>query len=300
MLEGREGVARLGILTIIKEEFDAVRSALGGAGDVLEVADSSYYSPDPSTCDVVLTDSTDRSNIPASLATYNMLEDFRPEVVIVCAIGGAFEGRDLDLGYVLVADYLHYCEFWKLTEGGDFRRYLPIEQPSPFLRARHARPLARDFDLEARVEVDRPALAPGQRWPPRVCEGSIVAGEKVMGNPKHEAQRLAASSYDNAQAVEMESVGVASAIAEERKRVDYNPRLVVIRGVSDIVRVIDPDTKETEAEKEQIKQENDAQRRAWKEYAATAAAVFCCALVERLLRQPDLRGAVRAPRNAVD
>ena len=55
-----------------------------------------------------------------------------------------------------------------------------------------------------------------------------------MGNPRHEAQRLAAAQYDNAQAVDMESVGVASTLAEQRKRVDYNPRLVVIRGVSDI------------------------------------------------------------------
>ena len=131
MLAGRVGTARAGILTIIDEEFDAVRSMLGGPGRVVEVADSSYYSPNPATCDVVLAQSTDRSNIPASNATFNMLEDFRPEVIIVCGIAGAFDGRDLDLGHVLVADYLHYCEFWKLTEGGDFRRYLPIQQPAP-------------------------------------------------------------------------------------------------------------------------------------------------------------------------
>jgi nucleoside phosphorylase len=299
MLAGRVGTARAGILTIIDEEFDAVRSALGGPGQVVEVADSGYYSPDPVTCNVVLAQSIDRSNIPASNAASNMLEDFRPEVLIVCGIAGAFEGRDLDLGHVLVADYLHYCEFWKLTEGGDFRRYLPIEQPSPSLRAGHARPLARDFDLEGRIQVTPPQLAPGQRWPPRVREGSIVAGEKVMGNPKHQTQRDVAAHYDNAQAVDMESVGVASALAGERKRVDYNPRLVVIRGVSDIIRVIDPNAPETDEQRQQAKQENDAQRQSWKRYSAAGAAVFCCALVERLLRQPDLRRAVRAPRNAV-
>jgi nucleoside phosphorylase len=300
VLRGREGTARVGILTIIPEEFDAVRSILGGASTVVEVRQTSYYSPDPSTCDVVLTDSIDRSNIPATHAASDMLEDFRPEVIVVCGIAGAFEGRDLDLGCVIVADYLHYCEFWKLTEGGDFQRYLPIEQPSPHLRGRHARPLARKFDLEDRVQVPRPALAKGQRWPPSVCEGSIVVGDKVMGNPMHYAQRLAASAFDNAQAVDMESVGVASTIMEERKRVDYNPRLVVIRGVSDIVRVADPSTPETKKQKKSAKQKNDEQRRLWKKYAASAAAVFCCAFVERLLNQPDLRGAVRTPRPSVD
>jgi hypothetical protein len=74
MIEGRYRTARVAILTIIEEEFTAMREALGDG--VQEIETSGYYSPDPATCDVVLGMSADRSNVPAYETARDMLELF--------------------------------------------------------------------------------------------------------------------------------------------------------------------------------------------------------------------------------
>jgi len=73
-----------------------------------------------------------------------MIELFRPEVVVVCGIGGAVENRDGVLpGDVVVASYLHYNDFRKLSKHGDQERYIAYDQPSSMIRQRHVQPVRR-------------------------------------------------------------------------------------------------------------------------------------------------------------
>lgn len=267
---GRWGMARVGVLAVIEEELDAVRAALGGQD---ELGTLGYYSPDDGR-QVVIRRCADRSNTPATHATRDLIEDFRPEVLLLTGIGGGIGGRDaVQPGDVVVADFLHYADFRKLAGERDLLRYAPYDQPSVSFRNGHMEPTARAGAWSQRI-----AVAPPDAHEPRVIFGPVVAGEKVLGSPGHEAHQYVVEEWDNAVAVDMESWGFARAVHEARDSVDYNPRLAVIRGVSDIVAT----TPEQVAD-------NNAQRAAWKGYAAAAAAAFAAAVVERFLTTPDPR-----------
>jgi nucleoside phosphorylase len=299
---GRYGTARVAILTIVDAEFDAVRAALGGVQQVLEIEDSSYYSPatdrsgDP---DLVLAQA-DRSHLPAMGAGRDLLEVFRPEFVLVCGIAGGIAERDgVDLGHVVIADYLHYAEFRKLDAGSDLPRYYAYDQPSAGVVSGHCRPHCRDLNLERSTALEPPDRGENHAWPPHVHYGPVISSEKLLGDPSHPAQQHAAGRFDNALAVDMESVGVARAVHEERNDVTYNPRLAVIRGISDIVHpkplpdgTAGPNPVGEAGENSQV-QENQRQRAQWRPYAAATAATVACGLAERLLRQPDPRAALR-------
>lgn len=76
---------------------------------------------------------------------------------------------------------------------------------------------------------------------------------------------------------------MARAVFESRRTVDYNPRLLVIRGISDLLLAEEA----AEAEGSQI--ENNEQRRIWKVFAAAAAATFAAAVISRFVASPDPR-----------
>ena len=126
MPPGRLGIARVGVLTIIEEEFEAAQRTLeldrhlGG---------SPYYADASPASDVVLARAADRTNVAATMAADQFIEFFRPEVLIVLGIAGGISGRGVELGDVVAADYLHYAEFRKLTGRGDLARYIAYDQP---------------------------------------------------------------------------------------------------------------------------------------------------------------------------
>lgn len=296
MSAGRLNTARVAILTIIEEEFDAVRTQLGGA-TVREIGTTGVYSPDPDACDVVLAMSTERSNVPANESSRDLLEQVRPELLMVCGVAGGIAGRGtaagaIAPGHVVVADTLHYVAFRKLTEGQDALRHYAHDPPSAGLVNRHARPVARDMAIvdELAGECPAPRRRAGHDWPPRIHVGPIIVGESVMGDPRHPEQRVAAGRVDNALAIDMESIGVARAIHTARDDVNYNPRLIVIRAVSDMVEVADS---AAEAEDTQAQESNNLQRQEWKPFAAAAAACVAGRIAGRFLADPDPRQRVR-------
>jgi len=287
---GRVGTARIGILTIVDSEFDAVRTALGGPEAVTEIGDTAFYSPtaDSEHPDVVLGQTFDRSNGPAQASCRDLIEQFRPETVIVCGIAGGIVNRDnVSLGDVVVATYLHYVEFQKLSDGGDSPRYFPYDQPTSEVVAGHCRPECKDLDLRASCGCDVPEEAAAD-WAPTVRFGPMISGEKLLGNPAHPAQQKAAELFDDALAVDMESIGVALAVHRLRGDVTYNPRMVVIRGISDLV--------EPNADALEDEERNSRQRLAWRPYASAAAATVAGVLTSRLLRLEDPRVEMRAAR----
>jgi len=130
----------------------------------------------------------------------------------------------------------------------------------------------------ADVTVPRPADGS-----PKVIVGSLVAGEKILGDPASEWQRQVIEEFSDAVAIDMESVGVARAVHEARTAVDYNPRFLVVRGISDLVRVA------TEPLPEGSTRDNVEERARWKPYAACVAAVFTRAVARLFLVTADRR-----------
>jgi nucleoside phosphorylase len=187
----------------------------------------------------------------------------------------------------VIADYVHYSEYTKVVPGTPLRRYATYDQPSVSLRQRHAEPVLNRNGWQDTITVNRPV--DGR---PKAVVGAIVAGEKVLGDPKAEAQRYVAHTFDNAIAVDMESFGVGRAVHDVRREVDYNPRLLIIRGVSDTVEIdeviLGGATPEADGQTD-----NNAQRREWKDYAAASAAAFASEIVGRLCDSDDLRKAER-------
>src|SRR5262249_52807023 len=254
---GRLGTARVAVLTIIDEEFEAVSEAM----KLDHYVDDGYYAAGPDVLDVVLRQSPDRSNVPATGVARSMLEDYRPEVLIVVGIAGGIadiEGGRISPregvapGDVVIPNYLHYGEFRKLTSKRDLQRYVAFDQPAVSLletcvHATRRRGLWRD---------KIPIQAPERSEPPKVIVRSLVAGEKVLGDPSHHEQRQVVGFYSDAVAVDMESYGVARAVFEYRRTVGYNPRLLIIRGISDMVTAIESDVEV----QEQAEVENNAQR----------------------------------------
>lgn len=284
MQKGRVSTGRVAVLTILDEEFAAAERQLGPLREIEE----GYYEPETDCHDVVVMQAADRTNVAAQEAVNDLIEAFRPEVLIVCGIGGGVEGQDgIATGDVVVASYLHYGEFRKLSERGDHDRYLAYDQPSAMLRSKQVHPVRRAGDWKERVDVDPPE-GDGD---PKVLVGPVLAGEKVIGNPEHHEHQRALSRFTDVIAVDMESYGAGRALHSARTHVDYDPLLMVIRGISDIV--VKPREDPGDAVDIPAAQANNEQRRLWKEYACAVAAAFTAAMVERLLTRTDLRQTIR-------
>jgi nucleoside phosphorylase len=282
--QGRVSTARVAVLTILDEEYAAVENQLGPLREIRE----GYYEPEVDCHDVVVMQAADRTNVAAQEAVDDLVEAFRPEVMIVCGIGGGVEGQDgIATGDVVVASYLHYGEFRKISEDGDHDRYLAYDQPSAMIRSKQVHPVRRSGDWKRRVTVDPPE----QDHNPKVLIGPVLAGEKVIGNPEHHEHQRALSRFTDVIAVDMESYGAGRAMHSARTHVDYDPLLLVIRGISDIVR--QPQGDSGESIDKVAAQANNEQRRLWKGYACDVAAAFAAAMVERLLARADLRCTIR-------
>jgi nucleoside phosphorylase len=272
MEQGRLGTARVGVLTIVSDELLALKAALRTDA---EIQGEGYYTDDLANPTVVLRQSGGRGNTPATTATLDILEDFRPELVLLAGIAGGIVGRDdVQPGDVVCAEYLHYSEFKKIVSGRELRRYSAYDQPSVSIINKHMRPAAYAARWQERLEAQPPV----DGFQPKVLFGSIVAGEKLIGDPGHEAHQYVVREYDDALAVDMESFGFGRGVHEGRGDVDYNPRLAVVRGTSDHVAV-----RVEEAE------DNNEQRRRWRPYAAAAAGAFAAEVVSRFLAVPDPR-----------
>lgn len=268
---GLLGHARVAVLTIIKEEFEAARQVLDLPFEVQGTGYVASRAPEDGHYDIVLIESTERSNVASATRTISIIEDFRPEVILLVGIAGGMLdekegiGRDgVALGDVVVADLVSYTEFMKITAGKLSLRHLPVDQPSVHLRGSVIKPLVRSFDLGNAVKVERPDTT----TKPKVLEGEIVSGEKVWGGVDDAVQVQLLAHFEKALAVDMESHGMARAVCERRNSVWYNPRYLVIRGISDMVGA----------------KENNETRAKWKSYAAHTAAHVAKVFIERFFK----------------
>ena len=286
VLRGRHGHARVAVLTIIDEEFDAAQTALGAMNEVGVTGVFSPISGSKATHPFVLAQSSDRSNTPASNTLSQLVEYFRPEVFLVVGIAGGIQrskqgpaNRTLwdgpRPGDVVVANYIHYGEFTKNLDRQQYARYFALDHPSSHLISAHARTIERNGGSSWCKEIKARRPTAGV---PIVRVGELIAIECIAGDPKSEKEIHLLRRFDNAIAVDMESMGIARALHELRNSVHYNPTWMCIRGISDRVR-----EKSTEASRTTLERGNNAERAQWKKYAAAAASTFAKRTLERLL-----------------
>ena len=266
---GRHGKARVGVVTILPVEFDAACYAFGTHVHI-SASERVYAAADLATAqrprpwyEVVVVRAADRGNSEAQHATNDLIEQFRPDFLFLCGIAGGLAGRDnIGLGDAVVANYIHYGEYMKLVEDLVLARHSPYDQPS---RSMH------DFLEPVRVAAKwcdelhktRPSAGP----PPKVLVEPILSGEKVLSSDRSQIQQQLVEHHDNAVAVEMEAYGFAKAVYTKRHDPTYNPQLLVVRGISDLVPSGD----------------NVNDRKVWAAYAAEVAARLTYAVATRVL-----------------
>ena len=163
---------------------------------------------------------------------------------------------------MLIADQVSYVEFLKIVPSGPLIRSYAIDHPSVSLRKSVGVPIQKTFRIDDHLGTAR-SPKPG---PFKIHIGSIVSGEKVLGDVKSHVQQALLKPYDKALAIDMESIGLARAVCDGRSSFWYHPRYVIIRGISDLVSAA----------------ENDDQRANWKPFAAHTAALVAQEFVRRL------------------
>ncbi|WP_155288442.1 5'-methylthioadenosine/S-adenosylhomocysteine nucleosidase family protein [Rhodococcoides fascians] len=274
-------------MTIIDDEMSAVLDAFGAT---LEIEGTGCWTEpltpgsEGKTYPFVVSQCTDRSNMPSLESTSELVEDWRPEYVILVGIAGAIARIDtagaltgLVPGDVVCIDYVHYGEYVKIDQGEKYRRYYAVAHPSTELMSRIVLPLARTPWSED-LETKKPN---GDVEPPAVQRGEVIALEFLAGDASAEEQRTVFGQYDHALAVDMESAGVARAMHTASKSVHYRPSWIGIRGISDrTAATLDAQTA--------LNSDNDAERTLWRAYAAGTAAHFARKVVERLLKKPRM------------
>jgi nucleoside phosphorylase len=270
------------VLTVIDEELSAALEEFGASHEISGSGCWAREATDDSVFPVIVTQCLDRSNLPAMESVRDLIEDWQPEYVLLVGIAGGIarsaDGESLSgpaPGDVVLIEYVHYGEYVKRVDGRRLLRYYAVTHPSADLLHRHAKPLART-EWFVDLPLARPSRDHGDE--PALTAGEIVAVEFLAGDATVSEQREVFGQYDHALAVDMESAGVARAMDRASNSVHYHPRWLGIRGVSD----------RTAADEraESLLVDNDAERSAWRDYAACAAARVARLTVQRLLLDP--------------
>ena len=265
---GRVGRVRVALVTIIEEEFAAAQAIFNLEQNI---SGTRYFVSKLGDCgvwDVALMQAADRSNVPVMGDVLSLMEDLRPQIIVLLGIAGALcndndVGRDdIRPGDVLIADQVSYVEFLKIDTGRTLMRSFAIDHPSVFLRKSVCTPIQKTFTIDDKVQE----IEPPEPGPFKIVIGGIVSGEKVLGDVKSHVQSELLKPFDKALAVDMESIGIARAVCDGRSSFWYHPRYVVIRGISDLVSATG----------------NDIMRADWKPFAAHAAALVASEFVRRL------------------
>ena len=266
---GRYGHARVVVMSVIEEETQAVQQAFG----ITKRMRGPYFATPDCDADhpLILNREVGRNNLRAAEKIRDVVEHWRPEVLILCGIaGGIAEHEDVKPGDIVIPEYIHYCSFAKLSDRGQQLRYMPYDHPSLSLHENYAAPLRDDSSWI--TDKVREVLPDGSL--PRVFIGGLVAGDKVYGDPDSDEQNKVLASFDDAIAIDMESVGLCRAVAASRTDPLYNPRLLIIRAISDLVG----------------DRENNTNRTLFKQISATVAAAFTHRVVYDILEnEPDPR-----------
>jgi nucleoside phosphorylase len=273
---GRIGRVRVGIITIIEEEFEAAKSVFDLNHNVRGTPYFVKGDHGARQWDIALIQASDRSNVPVSADATDFMEDLRPQVMILLGVAGglcdsANRGRDgIQTGDVLFADQVNYVEFLKIDKNVARVRSYAIDHPSEPLRKNVCAPISKTFNIRDKLDADH--QPPDADAPCKIHVGGIVSAEKVLGDVRNAMQQQLLEPFDKPLAVDMESIGMARAVCHGRGSFWYHPRYVIIRGISDLV----------------AHGENNEQRAQWKSFAAHAAALVASEFVQAL--PPDIGG----------
>jgi nucleoside phosphorylase len=251
-------------------EFSCLKAQLDGSGRLRDKRmfgshlryRYSLPSPDGPALDVVGTYLSVMGSPATAAAATQVIDELRPESMILCGIAGSLDEEDAALGDVVVADRV-FAYDTRAKENPTGPTFAPTgyQIDRALLTLVQGCSIENDFVAEWRSRASRALAQPHE---PRLRWGDVATGGKVVNSP---AFREALHQLNRKLlAVEMEAEGFLEAcVASQRKC-----RAMVVRGISDLA---------------VNKERTDADKSApWRERAATAAAAFVVTFLQREYR----------------
>jgi nucleoside phosphorylase len=179
------------------------------------------------------------ANASAAARTSTILQDWRPQAVLLVGIAAATH-ESQQLGDVVVAQSVYYYELGKLTPGETLKQ--PEMLPSDF-KFLHWAQTASPWPGDIRIPRPDPRTAGPQR-----SFGVIASGEKVVSDSRF--RDAVVTTNRTIKALEMEGYGFSVAALNASQ----DTRYLVIRGLCDYA--------------------NESKGDAWHEYASASAAAY--------------------------
>lgn len=261
------------ILTVLPEEYDAVRSqftcmrSIGGiyAWQLGEINCQMYNCAYKVALGMVGRPGTNES----ALATSEAIRKWNPKYILFVGIAGGL--KELDKGDVFIADVIHGYEYGKIDHS-----FLPRDNWT-FKTHLGLINLAKAYALRSEWRERIKATPPIGHIIPKIASGEIASGDKVIDDPNEKFFAKVLKKWPKLKAVEMEGAGVGNAI-EQAGYLGRSIGFMMIRGISDLPRP----KKKIDIENIRGTQERDN----WKSYAANTAAAFAIGIVANGLPDP--------------
>ena len=225
--EDRAGID-VGVITVVTEEAQAVRRALG-----LKPDRSNGLTFDLGTVDtgrqaltIAALQTLSQGEGPVASAFSHLRETFNPEVMVLTDIAGGIN-RDVHLGDVVVATRVICYDLRKETSERIIRRGQERQAPAGIGHAVNR--FFADHGEPAIITSQVPGTAPGHV---RVLKGLAGSGNAVIAHRDSEIVSYLLAFNDKILAVDMESDGFSQAF-HDRPRAERPSGWLIIRGISD-------------------------------------------------------------------
>ena len=266
----------IALVTVIPEEYQAVRSALERHGCPTTHAAGTARQPNqygwvvgelgagpaPGYQLVVALAGLPGPTRMAEVVS-TTIHRYNPRYVLLVGIAGGFPLDELARGDVALSSAIYDYEYGKISD--EFRpRHDFTYQVDPSLLNSALALHARD---RAWTTLERPPRPSGTTGVPKLLAGAIASGNKVVDNADNAFFASVLAAWPKLLAVEMEGAGAAAAIASAQSRGTIG--FLMVRGVSDM-----PHLDRASAPVVQSAEGNKAERDVWKRYAAATAAEF--------------------------
>lgn len=214
------------IVTALRLEFQEVQAYLNDVGE--ETFEGSIYTRGSFTAGsqvwAICLVETGPGNPSAAFETERAIRYFRPDVVLFVGIAGGLADKGVKVGDVVCVTRVYAYESGR---SGTTFQARPVSWSTTYDLEQRAKAEGRKKDwLQRLTQVEGTVSA----RTPQVFVEPIAAGEKVMASTKSDLYNFLRSNYNDAIAVEMESVGFLQAAHANR-----SVRAMVIRGISDLL-----------------------------------------------------------------
>jgi adenosylhomocysteine nucleosidase len=219
----------IGVITVLSEEAQAVRSALGLESDGASGLsfDLGNLKAGGRSASVVATRALARGEGSTMSAFNHLREHYNPRVIVLAGIAGGIH-RDVRLGDVVVATRVVYYDLRKETPEGTRRRGQERQAPAEIGHA------VNRFFTDHGEPAEFPAEGPGNITRSiRALTGPIGSGNAVIADRDSKILEYLAAFNDEILAVDMEAGGLSQSYHERSATSEWPQGWLVVRGISD-------------------------------------------------------------------